>query len=177
MFNLFKRKEKCKKNVDDNKQDLRLQDTRELCKSCNYKCCKRLTCRLSPSDFLEITFDTLKFEMEKGYIAIINAVSPYDEAQYILQVRMKDCPIIDMGHYSHQRGECVFLTHSGCSKEKKERPKGEPRIHRIDSFDRVKCNPKYNVTQCADDWKPYEELLFELADVFRHYPDDYPCSN
>lgn len=178
MFKFFKRKTTGKTSIYqlslEEKEYLCKNDNKTLCNLCKYECCKDLGCQFSPDDFPEITFECLKEEMKKGYIAIVCAVSQYDENRFILQARMKNCPIIDMGYFSNQRTECVFLTQHGCSKSKKDRPKGENRNCRVDVFNRVRCEPKYNVEQCATDWKPYRELLFELANEFGDYPNNYP---
>lgn len=50
--------------------EVKIFEPTEECRKCRGECCKVMPCHYSPTDFLEITFEYLKAEIDKGRIAI-----------------------------------------------------------------------------------------------------------
>ena len=49
---------------------MKKMENKQLCKECGGRCCKIMGCHYSPDDFEEITYESLKKEIEKGFISI-----------------------------------------------------------------------------------------------------------
>lgn len=144
----------------------------KVCAECGGKCCKKCGCHFSPDDFKDISFEFLKREMEKGYISI-----DYVDGEmileplgiYILRVRNKGYPIVDTGY---QRGtQCILLTEKGCKLDYEHRPTGGRLL--IPSKNK-ECHSNYGVEDCCHEWKPYQEILYQLIEYFKD--KEIPCS-
>lgn len=78
-------------------------ENKQLCKKCGGRCCKRMGCHYSPEDFKEITYESLKKEIEKGFISIDWwEGNPFEENKdddisraHYLRIRNKDGEIVD----------------------------------------------------------------------------------
>lgn len=128
------------------------------CAKCKGCCCKHMGCHFAPSDFEQITFESLKNEIEKGYISIDwwEAWEP----QYYLRTRHKEAPIVDPSW----GGVCVLLTKEGCSLPFDKRPLGaralEPRVGNGG------CVGHYTKEMCKNDWLAYHDILIKLVEYF-----------
>ena len=140
-------------------EEKRYEDT-SICSTCKGACCKSMGCHFAPSDFNEITFDTLKTEIDKGYISIDwwegDALKKSNRKRsYFLRIRNKNANIIDPSY----GGVCSLLTDKGCPFPYEKRPKGArmliPSLH-------GSCVTKYGKQQSAIDWLVYEDILTAL---------------
>ena len=143
----------------------------ETCAKCNGKCCKQCGCHYSPTDFTNISFSSLKKEIEQGYISI-DAVGygrrePKDKT-LILRVRNKNSKIVDLEFKS---SPCILLTETGCKLRYEDRPLGGKALIPSKSF---QCYSMYSIKECCIQWKPYQSILGRLAKYF--LDKDYPCS-
>lgn len=132
------------------------QDT-NICAKCGGKCCKHMACHLAPSDFEEVTFDSLKTEIERGFISIDWWES--DKHQYYLRVRHKGAPIVDPSW----GGECMLLTENGCRLPFERRPLG---ARSLEPRDDGKCVVHYSKEMCKNEWLEYDDILTKLANYF-----------
>lgn len=138
-----------------------------LCKKCNGKCCKRCGCSYFPEDFkFELTFENLKFEIDKGFIAI-DAIfyldSPYkqlDNPVYYLRVRNTN-DITPIGINSS--GTCKRLIKNRCWFETKDRPSGGKYYIPFWSG----CYTLYTSQEFIDFWIPYQEVLMLLIEHYK----------
>lgn len=142
-----------------------------VCTNCGGECCKFMGCHYSPDDFENISFDSLKKQIDKGHISIDWwEGNPFDEEDdfsiqraFFLRIRNinkydKDLsPIVDPSF----GGICSLLTETGCSISYDNRPKGGreliPRKR-----DKDICISNYDKKQCAIEWYKYNEILYDL---------------
>ena len=145
------------------------------CKKCGGKCCKTYGCQFSPDDFEEISYDYLRDKMEStGCISIDwwegDPRPGVNKLGKCLFLRMRHQskwnsvgaePIID----ASWGGRCILHTDEGCPLSYEDRPKGARwLIANPDS--KGHCYEGYPKNQCAIDWLPYQDILFELMDYF-----------
>lgn len=130
-----------------------------ICKECKGKCCRFYGCHYSPKDFEDISFESIKKEIEKGKISI-----DWWEAEpreYFLRCRHVGEPVV-CGSWG---GVCVNLTDAGCSLPWEKRPLGgkalKPGVTLKDA-----CITSYGKEDCKNDWKKYDSVLRELAEYF-----------
>lgn len=154
----------------------------EICAECGGDCCKRCGCEFSPDDFENISFESLKTEIEKGYISIElidREIILEDRSVYVLRVRNNCMPIVDSGY---RRGTgCILLTEKGCKLDYEHRPTGgkllipskEIKISLLGENHRL-CHSSYGIEECCYEWRPYQDILFQLADYFKD--KNFPCS-
>lgn len=132
-----------------------------ICKNCKCKirCCERYGCSFSPFDFEKITFENLKKELDKGYIAIDfigMEDSDLEDNTYYLRMRHLGMGICDT---DSQGGKCCQLTKNGCNFSYKERPTGgKTLIPKEDG----NCICQYSIKKIAKEWFPYREILRQL---------------
>lgn len=151
---------------------MKKMENKQLCKECGGRCCKRMGCHYSPEDFKEITYESLKKEIEKGFISIDwwegnpfeNEIDDDIDRAYYLRIRNKDGKIVDPSW----GGECILLTDDGCPLSYEERPKGA----RMLEPDEYGCISYYNKQQAARDWYKYNDILSKLADEFDYNEED-----
>lgn len=153
----------------------------KLCTECGGACCKRCGCEFSPDDFSEISFETLKNEIEKGYISIDFAYGEEilrSSGVYFLRARNAGRPIVDT---EDVRGSgCILLTDSGCKLDYEQRPSGgrllipaEEKKNFLGENTRI-CKSDYKIEECCDEWIPFQEIIGELINYFKD--KDFPCS-
>lgn len=149
-----------------------------VCAECGGACCKMCGCHFSPDDFEDISFESLKKEIEKGYISIdcVDGEVIYSDIDvYILRIRNQEAPIVDMGY--RPRRPCILLTEQGCKFDYEHRPSGGKLLipDTTSSFDHQnRCNSKYSIADCCYEWKPHQKVLYQLAEYFEK--KDIPCS-
>ena len=131
-----------------------------ICTECKGKCCRFYGCHYSPDDFEDISFESLKAEIEKGKISI-----DWWEAEpreYFLRSRHVGEPVV-CGSWG---GVCVSLTDTGCSLPWDKRPLGgkalKPRATPNDD-----CVTSYGKEDCKNDWKKYDAVLRALVEHFK----------
>lgn len=146
------------------------------CKECGGKCCKRCGCFFSPDDFPEISFDALKKEIDKGYIAI----EVVDGDQFciegfirILRVRNVDDPIFIDSPFSHSRKPCILLTETGCKLDYEHRPSGGKLLIPGKKGNDYDCHGSYGTEQALREWKFHQKLLAELGNHYKN--QNLPC--
>lgn len=150
----------------------------EICSQCGGKCCKKCGCHFSPDDFQEISFDFLKQEIEKGYISIDyvdREIILEDFGMFILRIRNQKSPIVDVENYT--RNPCILLTEKGCKLDYEHRPTGGKLLipdNNLKNFESPQCHSYYDIDDCCHEWKPYQEILYQLVKYFKN--KDIPCS-
>jgi len=150
-----------------------------ICSECKGACCKACGCHFSPDDFEEISFESLKKEIDKGYISIdyVDGEMIYrDRGVYILRIRNQDAPIVDTG-FIRKRTPCILLTEKGCKLDYEHRPTGGKLLipSSISSFTHeMTCKSKYDISDCCYEWEPHKKLLYQLTEYYRD--KEIPCS-
>ena len=149
---------------------------RTACKECGGICCKQCGCHFSPDDFTEITYESLKKELEKGYISIDYVDESYLHKLsgiYILRIRNKNSPIVDTSH----NGQCILWDEEkGCPFPDRKRPTGgrllipDDEIKKIGFLYKKTCNQKYPIQDCCYEWEPHQKVLKKLV---RHFRNEY----
>ena len=154
---------------------------KELCEKCGGKCCKYCGCHFSPHDFKEITYESLKREIKKGYISIEwVALNSWNEGRggvYILRIRNKGKAIVDN---DLERNPCILLTEHGCKLDYASRPLGGKllipyvRKEAYNNNETLLCYSEYDIDACVMEWKEYQHILEQLVKYFSD--KDYSCS-
>lgn len=139
----------------------------KVCSKCGGKCCKSMGCHYSPTDFTNITFETLKQSIDKGYISIDwwegDVFDNDRERTYFLRIRNKKANIVDPSW----GGECVLLTEQGCSLSFNERPMGGRALTPGTIYD--SCINPYSKEDCCQEWYPYQDILERLVYEYQNY--------
>ena len=142
----------------------------ELCAECGGSCCKNCGCTFSPDDFEDLSFDSLKAEIEKGYIAI-DAV---DGDQFAIAGIYKILRVRNVGEpvYGGRRGgPCVLLAENGCKLDFEHRPAGGKLMVPAEA---TYCPTYYHTDQAIREWSKYQEVLDRLAGYF--YEKEIECT-
>lgn len=149
-----------------------------LCTKCGGTCCKNCGCHFSPDDFEEISFEFLKKELEKGYIAIdyVDGEMIYsDRGAYFLRIRNQEEPIAQLE--DRRRRPCILLTEKGCKLDYQNRPTGGKLLIPKESTNQkglMVCESKYRIKDCCYEWMPHQKVLKQLIQYFKN--KDIPCS-
>lgn len=139
----------------------------EICRECEGSCCKEMGCHYSPDDFKDLSFESLKKEIDKGYISIDWwEGNPFDDNReinkaYYLRIKNVGANIVDPSW----GGECILLTNDGCKLSYNKRPKGG-RMLIPDAYG--PCESKYSKQEAARDWYKYRDILSKLV---KHYKE------
>jgi len=142
----------------------------ELCVKCGGNCCKRCGCTFSPDDFKDLSFEGLKAEIEKGYIAIdeVDGDQFYISGFFkILRIRNIEEPIY--GGRTH--GPCILHTEHGCRLDFEHRPAGGKLIVPAEGGH---CQTYYPTRHAIREWSKYQEVLDQLAEYF--YEKEIECT-
>lgn len=129
----------------------------EQCAICGGRCCKRMGCHYSPTDFKDLSYNGLKSEIEKGRISI-DWWENSSGSEYFLRARHVGAPIVDPSW----GGVCINLTSTGCSLSWEERPLGGRSL----KPGKRGCTGDYSKEDCKNEWKQYSEVLEQLVEYF-----------
>ena len=140
---------------------------KELCKECGGNCCKTMGCHYSPEDFKDISYESLKKEIERGHISIDWwEGDPADDGElnigekaFFLRVRNIGAGIVD----ASWGGVCMLLGEDGCILNDEDRPKGGRLLVPCEDG---KCEVLYSKQQAAIDWLKYKDILLRLYDEY-----------
>ena len=143
----------------------------ELCAQCGGRCCKSMSCHLSPADAWRmcgepVGLESLRRLLDEGNVSIdywSGDIYPHDKYTrvYYLRMRHKGAQVCDPSW----GGECILLTPTGCPLTFEQRPRGAQHLIPMEGF---KCVSLYTKEQCASDWRPYNKLLERLWEEFKH---------
>lgn len=142
----------------------------KLCTECNGRCCKSMGCHYSPEDFKDISYESLKKEIDKGHISLDWwEGNPFDSDKddeikraIYLRTRHIYSPIVDPSY----GGVCSLLKEDSCSLSYEERPRGGRDLIPSEDFINYKCNDLYNKQQASKDWYKYNNILEKLVDEY-----------
>ena len=141
-------------------------DKTGYCVSCKGSCCRRMGCHFSPKDFKDISFESLKAEIEtKQYISIDWWEGDYGP-EYYLRMRNIGGKIVDPSW----GGVCIVLTETGCPFTFEERPLGARALKPKEDY-YGSCDSFYTKEDCKNEWKQYDDILRELVDYFYEYEE------
>ena len=139
----------------------------EMCSRCKGVCCNLMGCEYSPRDFSDLSFESLKGEIEKGRISIDWWENGDDKPDYYLRARHIYAPVVDPSW----GGRCINLTATGCSLSWEERPLGGKALKPKESF-YGSCVSSYGKEAAKDEWKAYSDVLKRLVDYFKEKEED-----
>ena len=159
-----------KRSVNRSLEDISKNVNSEICSECKGRCCKHCGCFFSPYDFEEISFEFLKKEIEKGYISVsfLDADLIKQPEVFILRIRNSGKPVVDTGY---PKSPCILLTEKGCKLDYEHRPKG---ARFLIPLKEGPCRSEYSLIDCANEWKVYQDVIFELMYYFEG--KEIPCS-
>ena len=149
-----------------------------ICAKCGGACCKICGCHFSPDDFEEISFESLKREIEKGYISIdhVDGEMIYsDNGVFILRVRNQGSPIVDTSF--RREKQCILFGKNGCKLDYEHRPTGGKLLipNSVSAINHeMQCTNKYSIRDCCYEWLPHKKILYQLVQYFED--KDFPCS-
>ncbi len=138
-------------------EDIKVYQPKPCCAVCKGSCCRRMACHYSPRDFKDLSFESLKKEIEKGRISIDWWEA--EEPEYYLRARHVNASIVDPSF----GGICINLTEDGCSLSFEDRPLGGKAV-KPDPM--MRCQNSYTKEMCKEEWKPYSQTLKRLAEYF-----------
>lgn len=166
-------------------------ENKKLCMECKGKCCQRHACDCSPEDFdsdirlMRKAIESGKYSIDftrstpdafilapNGLLTlnIKHILATQDEALYI-RARNKDRPVVDILHAEKIEGPCIMWSlEKGCELEYEQRPKYGRTVIPC-SFMPGDCMNIYPKQALIQEWKPYTEELFELAQEF--FPEEW----
>lgn len=130
----------------------------QLCTECGGQCCKRCGCSYFPKD-LDMSFTNLSDMFEKKLL-VIDWVQYNDDSVYnLLPEPIYYCRVPNITDTSHvglsNRGNCIYLTPTGCMLSYDERPTGGKLYVPFWSG----CYTLYKPQEFIDAWTPYQDLL------------------
>jgi hypothetical protein len=138
----------------------------DLCRKCGGECCKNMGCHFSPDDFSNISFKTLKTELEKGNISIDHWIGDIDEKRdrysktYYLRMRNLNTGIVN----ASWGGQCkIWDKKIGCPLPFEKRPKG---ARALVPNNLGRCNATYTKEMCVMDWRKHHTILKRLEEYF-----------
>lgn len=146
----------------------------EMCAKCGGECCKRCGCFFSPDDFEEVSYESLKAEMAKGYITIEHVdLDMYYMVGYawVVRVRNQSDPVVVSSVYHRPNSPCVMLGPDGCKFDWEHRPAGG-KLLKPDNG--LMCDSDYTLRQTVREWRRYQNILYMLAEYFSE--EDIPCT-
>jgi len=139
-----------------------------ICANCAGKyCCQVTGCHFSPDDFIDLSFEGLKSELDLGYISIdiiFREQFYMNRDVLVLRTRNKDSNIYDATDFRCNK-PCDLLTSTGCPLPYAERPSGGRLV--IPSPD-YNCSGTYGGRENCIEWNYFQEVLWQLA---RHYKE------
>lgn len=142
--------------------DVPVFEVSDQCAKCQGVCCKRMGCHFSPTDFKEITFESLKQEIDKGFISIDWWENWGGPNEYYLRMRHVGSPVVDPSW----GGRCILLTDTGCPLSFENRPLGARSLKPKETADGI-CAVFYSKEDCKNEWLQYEDILEDLVEYYR----------
>lgn len=135
----------------------------ELCSRCGGSCCRNSGCSYLPIDFKDISFSSLKKELEKGYISIIAQIVIIDykvEVNLFMRTRNVGRPVVDLLSTS---SPCCLWSQKGCPLSPEERPSvGVLCIPGYEN-EHLCCHPIVSDDMLAVPWKKHQKTLKALV--------------
>ena len=158
--------------VQKNYEDPKYYANIGICSQCGWECCKSCGCYFSPDDFEEISFESLKKQLEKGYISIDYVSGDILDRKfglYILRVRNQNSPVVDL--VAVNRAPCILLGEDGCKFQYRHRPTGGklrvPSSELKGLLGVRQCNfDSYTLKMCGYEWAPHQRILKKLVNYF-----------
>ena len=137
----------------------------DVCKFCGGRCCQRCGCYFAPSDFKQLTLESLREVLDKGYVSIIplNAErTGIKQDTLVLKMRDEGAEVYDK--LDRRTGGCIVHSDdTGCPFDDNNRPFGGRAL--VPNLVQG-CFIGYSFKECAEDWLPYQTMLRILADEF-----------
>lgn len=138
----------------------------ELCSRCGGSCCRNTGCSYLPIDFKDMSFSSLKKELEKGYISIIAQIIIIDykvKVNLFMRTRNVGRPIVDLLSTS---SSCCLWSEKGCPLSPEERP--SIGILCIPGYENgcLQCHPIVSDDILEVPWKKHQKTLRALVSHF-----------
>ena len=139
----------------------------DCCKECKGYCCKKCGCAYYVEDFEDLSFESLKKELEKETISITSVIEMdkihgqmINNPVLFLRVRNRKRGIIDL---FSEKTRCSLLTPDGCPYSLEERPLGAMMLLPKKDHDTLACETLKEVNDITiENWKKHQEVLKRL---------------
>ena len=144
-----------------------------ICKECDGKCCKNMSCQVFPCDFKEITVKTIVKKIKAGYCFDYweGGIEGKQGTAYFLRPQHKgyENKLID----PTWGGECIFLTDTGCKLSEKDRPSGgKALIPGKKISDKCEFIDGWEKYDSAKAWLKYNDIIEEAISKIRGNTDE-----
>lgn len=125
----------------------------EWCQGAEQNCCKQFSCNYSPSDFDEISFESLvkAYRQRKIMFKIVN------RKYIIVKAPMKNCTRLNRGE--DEIGECVFHNQKKCKLSLSQRPHGGKTLELCKM---KKSGSLYLEETAGKEWNMYRPLVYSV---------------
>ena len=147
----------------------------DCCKECKGYCCKKCGCAYYVEDFEDLSFESLKKELEKETISITSVIEMdkihgqmINNPVLFLRVRNRKRGIIDL---FSEKTRCSLLTPDGCPYSLEERPLGAMMLLPKKDHDTLACETLKEVNDITiENWKKHQEVLKRLVKYYTGKP-------
>jgi Fe-S-cluster containining protein len=146
-----------------------MPENKELCKKCGGKCCKDMSGMYAPSDFKEVTIESMIKSLNTGIYSLDwwegdprTNIPEEDKLHqtYFIRPRHLRASIIDPSW----GGICIHLHIDGCNLQYKDRPSNCRDL--IPNIDSSKCHMIKTKANRVIEWIPYQDILSECYSEF-----------
>ena len=145
------------------------------CKKCKGHCCKKCGCAYFVEDFEDLSFESLKKELEKETISITSVLEldkirdqVINSPVLFLRTRNRKREIVDL---FSEKTRCSLLTPDGCPYSFEERPLGAIMLLPAYKNGERACESLELVNDIAlKNWKKYQTVLKRLVQYYTGKP-------
>jgi len=139
-------------------------ENKEICSRCGGICCKKSGCDYIPSDFENLSINSLAAILEEGNISIVSAIKferlpngkIYVNPFLYLRARNTNRPIVDLFSL---KTKCSQLTDNGCRYDISKRPSGGVNLIPDENL----CYHKESPLKLMSYWESYQKILSKLV--------------
>ena len=141
------------------------------CKKCKGHCCKMCGCAYFVEDFEDLSFESLKKELEKETISITSVLEldkirnqVINSPVLFLRTRNRKREIVDL---FSEKTRCSLLTPDGCPYSFEERPLGAIMLLPSYKNGKLACESLELSNEIAlENWKKHQEALKKLVEYY-----------
>ena len=141
------------------------------CKKCKGHCCKKCGCAYFVEDFEDLSFESLKKELEKETISITSVLEldkirnqVINSPVLFLRTRNRKREIVDL---FSEKTRCSLLTPDGCPYSFEERPLGAIMLLPAYKNGKLACESLELSNEIAlENWKKHQNALKKLVEYY-----------
>lgn len=141
-----------------------------ICSKCGGMCCKKSGCDYASNDFVNLKYQSLIDELNKGdksIVAMINFNTLKNgrliaEPYLYIRARNNDRDIVDL---ISMKTRCSQLTDTGCMHSYEDRPFGGKNL-KPSKMEDGPCRPVISPIYIIDSWRDYQKILRKLVKYY-----------